>query len=194
MLAADLSSFVELRLLERAPGTPHLAGAAAQAPAEAAAAAAQGEAAEDLGPKRYSQLGPPRPAAQSPAAGGAVIHPEGGWAALHAQLQQRRVQLSGGKGARPRPALASASPSGATRAPEPAAAAGGQPSGAMSGSKGSGKKSTPGGQVAGSGRNIGAGAVKPRGGVRRSALGPMLRILRSNSQFEEQEEEEAEQE
>ena len=59
----------------------------------------------------------------------------------------------------------------------------------MSDRRSSGKKSTPGAQAAG-GRNIGAGAVKPRGGVRRSALGPMLRILRSNSQFEEQQEEE----
>ena len=201
VLAADLSSFVELRLLKRAAGTAQLAGPATAAPAAPAAAPSE-EAEEDLGPKRYSQLGPPRPAEQGAAAGGAVINPEGGWAALHAQLQQRRAQLSGGKGARPGPALASASPGGATPAPEPAA--GGQANGGTPGSQaaasagrgsgGGGKKSsTPaGGQAAGGGHNIGAGAVKPRGGVRRTALGPMLRILRSNSQFEGQEEGEQE--
>lgn len=100
-LTVQLSAFVELRLLEHAPSVD--AGGPAQQAEHAlavAAAPANGSSTqpvvaaaqqpEDLGPSSYSQLGPPKPAAVR----GHVIAPEGGWASLYQQLQQRRSQLA----------------------------------------------------------------------------------------------------
>lgn len=46
---------------------------------------------EDLGPSRYSKLGPPRPATASMPP--SVLQPEGGWTSLVSQLQRRREEL-----------------------------------------------------------------------------------------------------
>ncbi|KAL6775962.1 LCI21 [Auxenochlorella protothecoides x Auxenochlorella symbiontica] len=117
---------------------------------------------ESQGPAYHSRLGPPPlitggGAAASPLLGSAIV-PEGAWADLYAQLQARRAVLSpagatasGGVGAR------SGSPVAEARIPAP------QPA-----------STAPAPMSA-------RGAVKPRPGVRRSALGPMLNALRRDN-------------
>ena len=129
-----------------------------------------------LGPSRYSSLGPPRPA-------GEVITPVGGWASLYQQLRQRRAELAV-LGSTPAPQAAScgggggggddrgdggvtlaASPSALSAAAAAAAAARAPPS---------------------SGRSVLApGATRPRGGVRRTAMGPLLQALRAENRLTE---------
>lgn len=171
VLTAELASFVDVRLVQ--PGPSRQAG---QPPAEApqpeaaqplAAAAAGAEAA--LGPTSYSQLGPPRPAAIR----GEVVAAEGGWAALYQQLQQRRAQLAKEQAPGPEQAEAGTPPAraadSATRVqsapPAVGSRAGGRPDG-------TGQRSS-----------LTPGATRPRAGVRRSALGPMMRHLREAQEF-----------
>lgn len=203
-LTAQLSNFVEVRCLQPAPGggsgggnssgqqapaegPPKLptaaakpsadAGTAARGAASAAAGlgapAVQAAPAEDLGPSRYSQLGPPRPAAKR----GDVIVPEGGWASLYEQLQQRRSQLVRQQEQEQQACTPSAAaaqvPSNAggsevrVQSAPPAAAPRNRSGSEVNGASHKGGSLTP-----------GSGATRPRAGVRRTALGPMLRLLR----------------
>ncbi|KAL4443941.1 hypothetical protein ABPG75_011678 [Micractinium tetrahymenae] len=187
-LVAQLSAFVEVRLLERGPG----AAAAAdtwQAPAAGAEveptrpsgeqpAAAAAQQPDDLGPSSYSQLGPPRPAA----ARGDVIAPEGGWASLYQQLQQRRSQLAahqarGGAGA----GEAGGTPRGSAP-PQPDGAGSAQQ--VRSAPPAAGASRNGGGGSNGRASSLTPGATRPRAGVRRTALGPMLRMLREAEQLQ----------
>ena len=192
-LTAALFGFVELRRVAAEPGgqektteqpaaasmraaaragdgvaaatAPPAAGGATPAAAAAPSKGQGGAPDDDLGPSRYSQLGPPRPAAPR----GDVIAPEGGWAALYEQLRQRRSQLASTPGAAAgTPGAAAAMPTAPHSAPPAAGRLGGdeqRPAGAR------GSSLTPG---------PGRGATRPRGGVRRTALGPMLRLLRES--------------
>ncbi|KAI3423798.1 hypothetical protein D9Q98_009635 [Chlorella vulgaris] len=207
MLTAELSSFVELRMLRQAaplggsgrsraikatataglPAAAQAQGADSSAAAEAMPAGgsnngavgggpgvqAQAQAAsvdlEDLGPSSYSQLGPPRAAATR----GDVIEPEGGWAALYAQLRERRTQLAYG-GAAPTPPAATRKQAAAA-----SAAAGTQSAPPAARSREGGSAGTG---VAGRG-SLTPGATRPRAGVRSTALGPMLRMLRDNQEL-----------
>lgn len=176
MLAADLASFVELRVVRPAagrgaqrPAAPAAAGGRAPAAAVPAAVPATTDAGGDgqaaaadgeLGLSSYSQLGPPRPAA------GNVIAAEGGWASLYEQLRQRRSQLAQAGAAQGTPPATAGKAAVPAAKSAPPAAGGGSSSSAPRGSAGL----TP-------------GATRPRAGVRRSALGPMLRILRDNQEL-----------
>jgi hypothetical protein len=174
VLTAELSAFVEVRVVSEAaagaharppPAAPAPARAAVAAKAAALPASNGGEEAREergeLAPASYSTLGPPRPAA----ARGDVILPEGGWAALYEQLRERRKQLAQqGKHAvaatPPPPAAKQLGPTGVQSAP-PA------------------ERSCNGGKVDGvRSSSLTPGATRPRAGVRRTALGPMLSMLR----------------
>ena len=164
---------------------------------------------EPLGPTRYSQLGPPKPSRPSagpaqagepalddcPAAGprawacpargqlqttdplaahaaGEAIEPIGGWSAMFKQLQEKRQQVL---------RAAAGSPGGGQDAAHPA----GPPAAAGAASPASGRQ--PAAQRTPKALGIGPGVVKPRGGARRTALGPMLHALRARNEFDEQE-------
>lgn len=178
LLAADLASFVELRVVRPAPehGARHVAAPTAPAANGSSAPAAPVPAVlpaatygggsnpavatdGELGPSNYSQLGPPRPAT------GTVIAAEGGWASLYEQLRQRRSQLAQAEASHTTPPAAKGKAEGAAPKSAPPAA-GGSGSSVQRGSAGL----TP-------------GATRPRAGVRRTALGPMLRILRDNQEL-----------
>lgn len=184
-LTAELASFVELRLVQPAPGkrrgqqpaaeaaAPAAATAAAPGMVPGAAAAGGGGAEGELGPSSYSQLGPPRPASR-----GDVIAAEGGWASLYEQLRQRRLQLGGqpeqqGAAAVAGTPQAASKPDGsgvvAVRSAPPAARREQSNGSAIGGGQGRGSL-TP-------------GATRPRAGVRRTALGPMLRLLRESQEL-----------
>lgn len=187
-LTAQLSAFVELRLLERAPGVdvgaPPQQGGHAPAPAAAPGNGGSGQPVaatpqqpDDLGPSSYSQLGPPKPAA----ARGDVIAPEGGWASLYRQLQQRRSQLA----AQQAGAGAAAGEAGGTpcHAPPPrpdAASPAEQVRSAPPAAGGSRTRGVSDGRAS----SLTPGATRPRAGVRRTALGPMLRMLREAEQLQ----------
>ena len=165
-LTVDLSSFVELRVLQQAAKAQRTAGAplaaAPVAPGSIAAAGGPVPAeAADVGPSTYSQLGPPRPTASK----GDVIAPEGGWASLYEQLARRRAQLStdaaAGAASTPHAPPKPRAPPAVQSAPPAAAGSRGQD-----------------GIAAGRSSSVTPGATRPRAGVRRTALGPMLRILR----------------
>lgn len=187
-LNAQLSAFVDLRLLELVhsagadgnAGQAELAMAPAPTPADGGSAQPTAGAAlqpGNLGPSTYSQLGPPKPAAVQ----GAVIAPEGGWASLYQQLQQRRSQLA----AQQEAAGAAAGEMGGT----PCSAAPPGPGGAgavqqvRSAPPGAGR-SRGGGGSDGRASSLTPGATRPRAGVRRTALGPMLRMLRNSEQLQ----------
>lgn len=188
-LVAELASFVELRLLQPAPGKRHgqqpvAAPAAPAATAAVAAGTAPGVAAEggstaadELGPSSYSQLGPPRPASR-----GDVIAAEGGWASLYEQLRQRRLQLAG-QPQQPGAAAVAGTPQAAAKpaGSEVAAVRSAPPATRRENSSG-----RAGGPASGSVQGRGSltpGATRPRAGVRRTALGPMLRLLRESQEL-----------
>lgn len=208
LLTAELASFVELRMLQPAsgqrnkqttPAQPAPAAAAAATTVQKAAVAAPEPAArlaaapvtttnggntagEGLGPSSYSQLGPPRPASR-----GDVIAAEGGWASLYEQLRQRRAQLVGQSGEAAQQQGAATAEAGTPKAlPQ-------QPSGSAakavrSAPPAAGREhinsnratATSGGRGPGS---LTPGATRPRAGVRRTALGPMLRMLRASQEL-----------
>lgn len=208
LLTAELASFVELRMLQPAsgqrnkqttPAQPAPAAAAAATTVQKAAVAAPEPAArltaapvtttnggstagEGLGPSSYSQLGPPRPASR-----GDVIAAEGGWASLYEQLRQRRAQLVGQSGEAAQQQGAATADAGTPKAlPQ-------QPNGSAakavrSAPPAAGREhinsnratATSGGRGPGS---LTPGATRPRAGVRRTALGPMLRMLRASSEL-----------
>lgn len=185
-LTVQLSAFVELRLLEHAPSVD--AGGPAQQAEHAlavAAAPANGSSTqpvvaaaqqpEDLGPSSYSQLGPPKPAAVR----GHVIAPEGGWASLYQQLQQRRSQLAAqqaGGGA----AAGEAGGTPRSMAPPPGGAGSAQQVHSAPPVAGGRSRSGTDGRAS----SLTPGATRPRAGVRRTALGPMLRMLREAEQLQ----------
>lgn len=117
----------------------------------------QAEEQEELGPSSWARQGPPRPAASTP------IAPEGGWATLYAQLQARRAELSGGKG------QAADVPS--------------HPLASLSEGTPEQQRQANGTVVASGSGGPGRGASRPRGGVRQTALGPMLAVLRRGGVF-----------
>lgn len=80
-LSVELSSFTEIRLVERIGGYVE----------EQTEHAAKANEEEEINFKeRYSKVGPPRPRT---AANPALVTPEGGWAVLAEQLQRRREEL-----------------------------------------------------------------------------------------------------
>lgn len=207
MLTAELASFVELRVVQLAPGQhsrsqhpvpgapmavvetapvaglePNGGATTAAAPAAATPSSGTGQQAAaaggdgELGPASYSRLGPPRPAA----ARGDVIAAEGGWASLYEQLRQRRSQLAQGAagGDHEAPAFTPRAPAPAARTDSvdgvhtaPPAVGGRSRSGDVNDRNGGARKGlTP-------------GATKPRAGVRRTAMGPMLRMLRDTQEL-----------
>ena len=173
LLSADLSAFVELRILQQSAAGcgPALAGKIDPAYVSGASvddivatspagSLPQAEAAADeLGPSRYSQLGPPRPSSR-------VITAEGGWASLYEQLQRRREQLTQGT---------AAATEGTPSAPHPVRAAA-HASSAPPAERGHMHSRSA--SDAGRRSSLTPGATRPRAGVRRTALGPMLRVLR----------------
>ncbi|GAB4822837.1 hypothetical protein N2152v2_009883 [Parachlorella kessleri] len=235
MLAAELSSFVELRLLDpAAPPRTELADkaaaprvvysqaareptqgthAAATATAKtaavvpsdtgAAAPAGGGDVAlGDLGPSSYSQLGPPRPAGAM-GTGGTVIPAKGGWASLHQQLQQRRAELARQQQQQEQQRRQAGPSSGAPKSCTPANSNGQlvvqsplehpqrppqqQGSSRQATTAAASPSGTHAGEAHGGGKRpqgLTPGATKPRGGVRASAMGPILRMLRSSNELE----------
>lgn len=137
------------------------------------------------GPRSIVAGASPRPGALPVVRPGHVIPQVGGWGDLAQQLQQKKQQLAGntsqpatpsrpvvvggggpaGAGAQAgstpsRPAAGSASAAGTPVAQQPGDAAGG----------------------ASAGQGVGApGAVRPRGGARRTAIGPLLNRLRAEA-------------
>lgn len=196
LLTAELASFVELRMVQPAAGecgsqpaakvasaAGEPAGRAATQPASlpttaAATAPGGGSADEGLGPSNYSQLGPPRPASR-----GDVIAAEGGWASLYEQLRQRRAQLAGqATEAAGQPALAAAvagTPKALAQHPSgsSAHAVHSAPPAARR------ERSNGAASMGSGGRSLTPGATRPRAGVRRTALGPMLRMLRESQEL-----------
>ncbi len=198
LLTAELASFVELRMMQPAsggrskqPAAAATAAATAQQVADTAtrpaaplamtaqAAASGGTADESLGPSNYSQLGPPRPASR-----GAVIAAEGGWASLYEQLRQRRAQLAGQAAeAAGQPDVAgveAGTPSAPARQPGSSGAKAVQsapPATRRERSNGAVGRGGPGPS------SLTPGATRPRAGVRRTALGPMLRMLRESQEL-----------
>ncbi len=115
-------------------------------------------------------LGPPRPAQRTPSARASpmVVAPVGAFAELQAQLELRKQQLAGQQ----------ATPLGAG-----GQGGGERPGGATPGAgKGGGEAQANGAHAAeaNGGGDAGAG-IKPRGGVRRGAIGPLLARLRSQA-------------
>ena len=209
LLTAELASFVELRMLQPAAGQRNKQATPANSTAAAAAAAAAttvhkasvtatepaarlapaqtngangGSAADEgLGPSSYSQLGPPRPASR-----GDLIAAEGGWASLYEQLRQRRAQLVGQSGEAAQQQGAATAEAGTPKAlPQQgsgsaAKAVRSAPPAAGREHNNSNRAVTHGGRGPGS---LTPGATRPRAGVRRTALGPMLRMLRASQEL-----------
>ena len=185
-LTAELASFVELRLVQPAPGgrrdpQPAAEAAAPAAPAAGAApsapAAGGGGAEGELGPSSYSQLGPPRPASR-----GDVIAAEGGWASLYEQLRQRRLQLVG----QPQQQGGAAVVGTPQAVPRPDGSGGAAVRSAPPAARREHGSAPANGAVKGGGRGPGSltpGATRPRAGVRRTALGPLLRLLRESQEL-----------
>ena len=159
-LAADLGAFVELRLVQAA-------NARHQPNGGVAALSAPPEEGLELGPSTWSRLGPPIPA-------------QGGWASLYHQLQERKQQLA--EQQQPKPAAAAnGTPAAAAKRGQASAARGSKsappPSSKRGGGQGEARE-----QQGAKARSLTPGATRPRAGVRLSALGPMLRMLREGSE------------
>ena len=121
---------------------------------------------DGLGPAAYSQLGPPRPVSRDQ-----LIVPEGGWASLYEQLRQRREQLAQNAAKQPAAAVTPHT------VPLQQADDSGLPGTAKSAPPTTRSRSSAEG-IGGRGASLTPGATRPRAGVRRTALGPILRMLR----------------
>jgi hypothetical protein len=161
-----------------APAKPSTGNAPAVVPVSGTAQAASQEkedaAGGGLGPASYSQLGPPRPGSKEK-----LISPEGGWASLYEQLKQRRHQLAQNTGVQPAAATPDSLPSHQAAGSRPA----GTPQTAPPANMRNGSHSSGIGDGNGRGASLTPGATRPRAGVRRSAMGPMLRMLREADQL-----------